>query len=170
MTTATDLEQAWLATPSLTEQPAGAPEQPVEVPTGRLSRRRILQATAGLGGALALNVLGWLPPARLRSARANVGTEHLTCANYDNWSGYNNNTTICVGAPYSRQYCGADGWFLNYHDTFLSSGPVTICGNGIPARNAWRWTFSGTPYRCADGIQQVRGGSAQLFICAWSNP
>ena len=35
----------------------------------------------------------------LPEAGATVGSEYTTCAGYENWSGYNNNTLVCVGVP-----------------------------------------------------------------------
>jgi hypothetical protein len=129
-------------------------------------RRTLLKAAGVLGGALALNVLSWLPPARVRGAAARVGTEYLGCAGYDQWPGYNDNTAICVGAPYSPYNCGTDGWFLQYSGTCFVSGAVVDCGieNGLTAKNAWRWNYSGHTYRCSDGMQYWCGGSA-FVIC-----
>jgi len=140
---------------------AGSGTAPVLQAKLRTQRRTLFKTAGVLGGAFALNVLSWLPQAGSKAARATVGTEHLTCSIF----AYDNAIT-CTGAPYSRNYCGTDGWFLKYTSSVLISGPTVAC-NG---RNAWRWTRSGTPYRCADGYQQVRGGSNTFLICAWSNP
>jgi hypothetical protein len=126
---------------------------------------------AVLGGAFALNVVGALPPSRIRSAAARVGTEHLNCAGFDGWAGYDNNTKICVGGSYSRSYCGSDGWFRTDGNAYSAYIPVQACGTGsYSKRNAWRWTYSGTPYRCADGYFRVYGVGDTFYICSWSNP
>jgi hypothetical protein len=139
------------------------------------SRRGTLKAIGALGRALALNVLSWLPPSLRRSANATVGTEYPHCAGYDEWPGYDDSSETCVGDPYSQGYCGDDGWFLQYSEGSFASQPVAICGQGYPVMNAWRWTHSGTPYRCADGMLywrdmiHWRNGSA-FRICSWPNP
>ncbi|MFI7604559.1 hypothetical protein ACIBTV_05485 [Micromonospora sp. NPDC049366] len=164
-----DGKDFWADVPSVDDPaPAGATTRAAtsELHAGLRARRRTLFKTAGaLGGALALNVLSWVPLSGSRPARATVGTE------YGNCSVYSYDGIICVGAPYSRSYCGSDGWFLNYHDSVFSSGPVKACGPSGGQRNAWRWTHNGTPYRCADGYQQARGEPNSTFrICSWSNP
>jgi hypothetical protein len=158
--TINDTTDAWVSVPSVLEEPASGAFEPSEILT-RLrdvtpGRRTVLRSAVGLGGALGLAALGWLPPMRQRAASANVGTEHMSCkpSSYDG---------ICTGAPYSKDWCGADGWFKNYHDSVISMGPIKACSS----RNAWRWPSGGKTYRCADGQVQPRGGSAQLKICSW---
>lgn len=165
-----DSKEFWASVPTL-DAPAPAPapggrqDNPPALQANLRTHRRTLFKTAGaLGGALALNVISWLPQSGSKPAQATVGNEYGNCNIYD----YNN--IICVGAPYSRNYCGSDGWFLNYHDSVFSSGPVKACG-ASPKRNAWRWSHNGTPYRCADGYQQSRGQSSSTFlICSWARP
>ncbi|MDI6103049.1 hypothetical protein QLQ12_30985 [Actinoplanes sp. NEAU-A12] len=120
-----------------------------------------------MGGALALNLVGALPGGT-KKAFASVGTEHTNCAGYSGWDGYNNNTKLCVGGAYSRDYCGGDGWFLRYSGTCFNSGPAVACGEGVTKRNAWRWPHSGRTYRCADGYQQSCGSSSVFRICSWA--
>ncbi|TMR93520.1 hypothetical protein [Nonomuraea basaltis] len=137
----------------------------------RLARRTMFKTMGVLGGALALNVVGALPPARIRSASARVGTEWTHCAGFGGWAGYDNNTKICVGAPYSRSYCGSDGWFRTDGNAYSAYIPIQACGTGsYSKKNAWRWTHSGTPYRCADGYFRVYGSGDTFYICSWSNP
>ncbi|MFE3453039.1 hypothetical protein ACFXJ8_29365 [Nonomuraea sp. NPDC059194] len=136
----------------------------------RPSRRTVFKSLGVLGGALALNIVSALPPNRVRSAEAVAGNEYTNCAGYNNFTGYNNNSKACVGAPYSRSYCGADGWFKRGSGTCWNSYAVKACGNGMTKRNAWRWTHGGTPYRCADGHIATCDGSNTLYICSWSNP
>ncbi len=164
-------EQFWREVPSLESEPGEgfepAPPQPGRF---RASRRVTLQAVSTLGGAFALNVLSWLPPFKAPPAQATVGNEYTNCAGYDNWAGYNNNSAVCVGAPYGSGYCGSDGWFLQYSGTCFVSGAVKACGDdGLTARNAWRWTHSSVPYRCADGHQYWCGGDG-FFICSKARP
>lgn len=133
------------------------------------SRRTALKGTMALGGALAFNVLGAVPTSWLPKAVATVGSEWTgdACAGYSGWSGYNNNTKICVGGTYGSSYCGTDGWFLNYRSPSWSSWPVVVCGTGgYSYRNAWRWPYGGRWYRCADGRQQVTGQASVFRICS----
>ncbi len=167
-------EDYWREVPSTDSSPgfgdafAAQPPAPNRL---RASRRVTLQAIGTLGGALALNVLSWLPPFKGRPAQARVGTEHKDCAGYDNAGGYSNDTAVCVGGRYGPEYCGQDGWFLkSFSGTCVSSGPVVVCGaGGLERKNAWQWTHQGTPYRCADGMMYWCGGQG-FFICAWPNP
>ena len=102
-----------------------------------------------------MSVLQGLSGVRLRPAAATVGSEYANhCAGYDNWTGYNNNTLACVGAPYSYIYCGTDGWFKNgyFNNSTTFYSPLKICGTGVySARNAWRWSYGANRFRCADG-------------------
>lgn len=164
--TQVDQDVFWSTVPLVgADEPTGRPA-PTQIASPAANRRTLLKAAGVLGGALALNVLSWLPPARVPRAGATVGTEYLNCAGYDLWPGYDNNTAICVGAPYSPGYCGTDGWFLQYSGTCFASGAVLDCGieNGLAAKNAWRWTYQGHSYRCSDGVQYWCGGHAFL-IC-----
>ncbi|WP_327589210.1 hypothetical protein OHA25_21000 [Nonomuraea sp. NBC_00507] len=162
----TDVARYWDGVPSVDDEPAKRAGLGTLVP----SRRTMMKSIVALGGALALNVVSALPPGRPKSASAAVGTEHLNCAGYNNYSGYNNNTKACVGFTYSRSYCGSDGWFIRSSGTCYNSYPISICGEGSYSnRNAWRWTHSGTPYRCADGKVATCGGTS-TYICSWSNP
>jgi hypothetical protein len=138
-------------TPGNDDVPAVLPDP--EAPVRRLSRRRFVQSVLVLGGALSLNGLQVLSGIKLRPAGAMVGSEYTDCAGYSNWNGYNNNTLVCVGGAYSYIYCGSDGWFkYGYFDGgYTYYTPITICGNGIPKRNAWRWPHGPYRYRCADG-------------------
>ncbi|GAA0411909.1 hypothetical protein Acor_15880 [Acrocarpospora corrugata] len=139
-----------------------------------VSRRAMFKSVGVLGGALALNVVGALPPARIRSASATVGTEWSNCTNsgYDGWTGYANGTTqtACVGASYSSGYCGSDGWFRTDGNSYSYYTPVVACGNNVTKKNAWRWTFGSTPYRCADGNFTVYGAGTSFYICSRANP
>jgi hypothetical protein len=128
----------------------------------RTSRRTVFKTVGVLGGALALNLVGALPPARTRSASATVGSEHYNCANYDSWPGYNNNSAACVGGTYGQGFCGSDGWFRTDGNAYSYYYPVTAC-NG---RNAWRWAH-GRTYRCADGYYHVYGVGSTFYICSW---
>lgn len=154
---------SWDDVPSLSTRPLGdvAPS-PVAAALGRAahSRRAVLRGGIALGGALALTVLGWLPPNRLRGARAVVGTEHRDCTIFEY------DRVICVPANYSERYCGPDGWFKSSEGRFVVWRPIVACND----RNAWRWTDRGTPYRCADGETQIRPFSPVFRICSWPNP
>jgi len=170
--TTTDAARYWAAVPSVDDiGPDLGPAVPKpRKPLGRMkpSRRTMLKSAGALGGALAINVLSSLPPGKGTTASAVAGNEYLTCADYNIWPGYNDNTAVCVGAPYSRSYCGSDGWFLRRTDTCWNSYAIKACGAGsLIDRNAWRWTHSVTPYRCADGT--VTNCSGTYFrICSWS--
>lgn len=159
----------WDEVPTLSRPASSAdPAALSRLPRRRLSRRTALKGAMTLGGALALNVLGAVPTSRLRKAAAVAGNEYFNCAGYDSWSGYNNNTKICVGGTYGSNYCGGDGWFLNYYSPSFSSWPIKACGAGsLTDYNAWRWPHSGATYRCADGMQQVTGQSAVFRICSY---
>ena len=141
-------------------------------PRKGVNRRRFLQVGAALGGALALNGLQVLSGVKLKPAGATVGTEHTGCTIYGSWNGYNNNTLVCVGAPYSYIYCGSDGWFKN--GTFDGGNtqywPTKACGPYYDYRNAWRWSHGSYRYRCADGYFRYwkDGGwtTAQFKICS----
>ncbi|MFF5213470.1 hypothetical protein [Streptosporangium sp. NPDC000396] len=164
-----DVEDYWAKVPSVDDAPVEGRRPSFE--KARATRRTVLKSVGALGGALALNVVGALPFGGAKPAEASVGTEWYDCAGYNNWSGYDNNTTWCVGGPYSRDYCGGDGWFLRLSMTCFVSGPTVACGTGSYShKNAWRWTHNGTPYRCADGYQQSCGSSSVFRICSWSWP
>jgi hypothetical protein len=169
----------WATVPTIDDGPddgpaAAAGGRAPRPPAGMTaaSRRTALKAAGALGGALALNVLSWLPPARPKPAAATVGTEYTNCAGYDSWAGYNDNSKVCVGATYGSGYCGGDGWYLNYFSPNVRYYPILLCGsdNGLAARNAWRWSHGGTPYRCADGVFWTSTGGSALRICARANP
>lgn len=168
------------AIPSFDEAPASswtprAVTAPAPARGPGAMRRRAFLRTLGAGGmTLGLTVLGWLPSARQRQASATVGTEYLHCAGYENDGGYVTNTILCYGFPYSSMYCGADGWFKNgwFRDPGDNSldlyVPRTICGDGYPARNGWRWTHTnGVTYRCTDGYIYWNGtGTPYAVICS----
>ncbi|MFI7443360.1 hypothetical protein [Nonomuraea indica] len=163
-----DVDRYWADVPSVED------DEPVSGRRPRLtgpapSRRTVFKTMGVLGGALALNVLSALP-GKNNSAHAVVGTEYTDCAGYSSTAGYNDNTKVCVGAPYSRSYCGGDGWFLRSSGTCYNSYAIKACGAGsLTDRNAWRWTHSGTRYRCADGNVATCGGTT-FYICSWANP
>lgn len=134
-------------------------------------RRRGFLAVLGAGAmTLGLTMLGWIPLAR--PARAEPGTEYPYCGIYtDGQPG----GSICVGAPYSPQYCGSDNWFK----TGCESGsdgeeicyqPVRACradGEDSSARNAWRWEADGVTYRCADGrVTRAGAPNSEFVICS----
>jgi hypothetical protein len=177
--TITDAARYWAAVPSADADgpDLGGPDLAPAVrrassSLGKMkpSRRTMFKSAGALGGALALNVLSALPPGKGNTASAAVGTEHTSCAGYNNWAGYDDNTKVCVGAPYSRSYCGSDGWYIRGSGTCWNAYPVSVCGTGsYSTKNAWRWTKSGTPYRCADGKTAVCGAT-YFQICSWSNP
>lgn len=162
-----DVDRYWADVPSVEDEPdSGSRRRPTWQPP---SRRTVFKTMGVLGGALALNVLSALP-GRNNSALAVAGNEYTNCAGFNNWAGYDNNTKVCVGGTYGRSYCGSDGWFLRASGTCYNSYAIKACGAGsLTDRNAWRWTHSGTPYRCADGNVATCGGT-QFRICSWSNP
>jgi len=127
-----------------------------------------MQVGLALGGAVALNALQALSGVKLRRASATVGTEYSNCANYDTWPGYDNNSLVCVGFPYSYIYCGSDGWFKNgsFDGGTTQYRPVRICGaGGLSARNAWRWPHGQNRYRCADGqFRYLRNGTWTAWV------
>ena len=142
----------WDDVPGTDKPLAGASSGLASPPKVQTSRRTALKGVMTLGGALAFTVLGAVKMPK--AAFAVVGSEWTgdACAGYSNWSGYNNNTQICVGAPYSSSYCGTDGWFLSYSSASYNTWPVSVCGTGgYSYRNAWRWPYGGRWYRCADG-------------------
>jgi hypothetical protein len=130
-----------------------------------VSRRTTLKAAIALVTGSALGVLDRL--ANFSPASATVGSEHTSCAGYDNWSGYDNNQSLCVGGTYGGSYCGSDGWFKSITGPNFKYYPTAICGEGsYGKRNAWRWK-SGYTYRCADGYFQSPLGATPVFrICA----
>lgn len=133
----------------------------------RISRRSAIARSAGLlGGALALALVDRLPGSKPKVAHAARGTEHWHCANYDHWSGYSDDRTLCVGAPYGAYYCGRDKWFKIGRSGERLWYPVVACG-AVPyaLRNAWRWTHRGRVWRCADG-HLCTGGRCVFRICS----
>lgn len=137
-----------------------------------VGRRQLLRSGLAIASVVALNAVGRVPGFRLPRAYATVGTEHLNCAGYSTWAGYDNNTQLCVGGTYGSSYCGSDGWFKNSTvggTTYYY--PIVICGEGVTDRNAWRWTHSvaGTSrqYRCADGMMRLSSGAYAFRICAY---
>ncbi|HET6292297.1 MAG TPA: hypothetical protein VFG33_02950 [Kribbella sp.] len=174
--TITDAARYWAAVPAVDADepdPAG-PDLGLTVrkassSLGKMkpSRRTMFKSAGALGGALAINILSSLPPGRGTTASAETGTEYTSCAGYDSSDGYDDNTKVCVGAPYARSHCGSDGWFRRGSGTCWNSYPTKACGSG--PRNAWRWTHNGTRYRCADGYVASCGGTV-FRICSWSNP
>jgi len=160
-----DVDSYWAEVPSVEDEPDSGkrPSLTWSAP----SRRTVFKTAGVLGGALALNVLSALP-GRNNAAQAVVGNEYTDCAGYSSTAGYNNNTKVCVGAPYSRSYCGGDGWFIRSSGTCYNSYAIKACGAGsLTDRNAWRWTHSGTKYRCADGNVATCGGTT-FYICSWA--
>ncbi|GEM_PF-3299833 len=137
----------------------------------RVSRRALGRGAVVAAGGAALGVLGGAVGRLPKPAGAVVGTEHLDCADYGGWEGYDDKSTQapCVGATYGSQYCGSDGWFLVQTVGSWSSAPVKACGENVTKKNAWRWNYSGTEYRCADGIQGYSGYTV-FRICSRSNP
>ncbi|UBU16254.1 hypothetical protein [Nonomuraea gerenzanensis] len=160
-----DADRYWADVPSVTDEPdPGERRRPA---FSAPSRRTVFKSIGVLGGALALNVLSALP-GKNNGAYAVVGNEYTDCAGYGSAAGYDNNTKVCVGAPYSRSYCGGDGWFLRSSGTCYNSYAVKLCGAGsLTDRNAWRWTHSGTKYRCADGYVATCGGTT-FYICSYA--
>jgi hypothetical protein len=160
----------WSTVPSV-EEPAerdDGPDPPAtmgdRVARVTATRRVTLKALATLGGALALNMVSWLPPFRARSAHATVGHEYGDC----NTLNYDDSKYVCHPWPESPNYCGSDGWFLQASQTCFASGAVVTCAGGTP-KNAWRWARGGTAYRCADGVQYWCGGY-EYRICVKANP
>ena len=137
-----------------------------------MARRSVLTVGLALGGAVALSILRWLPPARFTPVSAAVGTEYSHCAGYDNAPGYHDDSPvqlICFGADYGSHWCGSDGWFLISSGSGYNTYPVVVCGTGAYhnyKRNAWRWTYSGDTYRCADGVIVGPGADPVLKICS----
>jgi len=159
----------WDGVPDVDARPQTTSAHHAQLPRPAWSRRAALKGTVAVGGALAVNILGAVPTSWLPKAVARVGTEWTgdACAGYSNWSGYDNNTKICVGGTYGSSYCGTDGWFLSYSSPSWNSWPVSVCGAGsYSERNAWRWPYGGRWYRCADGRQQVTGQSSVFRICS----
>jgi hypothetical protein len=156
----------WADVPSVDDEPADSPA-PSSKAWPRTSRRTVFKAVGVLGGAFALNLLGALPPARIGSASAAVGSEWLTgCGGYS----YADNLT-CTGGTYAQSYCGSDGWFRTDGGLTYQYYPITICGGGsYGAKNAWRWTRSGVPNRCADGHLWLSSVGTSFYICAKPYP
>lgn len=132
-----------------------------------LGRRGFLAVLSTGAMTLGLTVLGWIPLAR--PARAEVGSEYPDCGIYSDGPG----GPICLGAPYSPDYCGSDGWFRT--GCYSTPGgqvcyqPRTVCragGRDQEARNAWRWVADGIEYRCADGRIYYEGSpNPDSVIC-----
>ena len=165
-------EHPWSAIPAVHSSAEPGALRQVARRSAGLTRRRFIRSAIVLGGAAALGVLDFVGSLGGTRAAATVGSEHAHCAGYDGWSGYNNNTAKCVGGYYSSFYCGSDKWFKNGLFGSTQYTPVKACGDGSwsdDKRNAWRWTHSGTPYRCADGV--VCSSQQCVFrICSASNP
>ncbi len=132
---------------------------------GGVSRRGMIKGSLGaLAGAAALSVVDVF--ATDKKVAAVAGDQYPNCAGYDNWSGYNNNSQACVGAPYSLWYCGSDGWFKSGWGGGYYWQAVKACGAGSRTkRNAWLWNHDGSTYRCADGTRTTYGSSPQFLIC-----
>ena len=167
-----DIGSGWLdAIPTVSERSDG-PGSDLWRLGQQPTRRRVLQAFSVIGGAVALNALGMLSGTTLRRAYATVGTEHPGCGNYSTAAGYNNDTQVCVGYPYSSAYCGSDGWFKHVTTSIEDWYPIAVCGNDPSIwRNAWRWTYSGGVYRCADGNYRYKDGGGnwsypETYICS----
>lgn len=138
---------------------------------GFLGRRGFLGVLGAGAMTLGLTVLGWIPLARPASAEA--GTEWPDCGRYDYGPSHGPDRPMCVGAPYSPNYCGADRWFMTgCYST--SQGQVcyeaaAICRAGpdtTEGRNAWRWVRDNIVYRCADGHALYEGApNPEVLIC-----
>jgi len=135
---------------------------------GILGRRGFLAVLSAGAMTLEMTVLGWIPLAR--PARAEPGTEYPDCGAYSDGPG----GPVCVGAPYSPQYCGPDNWFrtgcyLRQDGGEVCYQPAAIChaaGADNEGRHAWRWEVDGTVYRCADGKAFYEGApNPELLIC-----
>lgn len=159
-----DPQRYWEAVPfneERAEQSRPGRDDPVAAEgcaTFALPRRSLLRTVGVLGTALAMSVVGAVPKRLVPRAWATVGSQYTDCTIYE----YNG--VVCVGAPYARNFCGTDGWFLNFSSASFNSFPITACNN----RNAWQWFNVNTTYRCADGRQQVAGQSAVFYICMWA--
>lgn len=134
---------------------------------GWLRRRGFLAVLATGAMTLGMTVLGWIPLAR--PARAEEGTEYLTCGGYSDGPG----GPLCVGAPYSADYCGSDGWFAYGCFSDGEGGmdcyePFAGCyAESNEARNAWRWKADSYTYRCADGrIHHDGAPNPEFVICS----
>ncbi|HEX8630151.1 MAG TPA: hypothetical protein VF755_18490 [Catenuloplanes sp.] len=125
--------------------------------TFRMPRRSLLKTAGVLGTALAISVISSVPERLLPKALARVGTQWTDC------NIYSYDGIVCTGADYSPNYCGGDGWFLQYYGQTYSSWPVTRC-NG---RNAWWWYHYRQTFRCADGYRQYGSASPVFLICSW---
>ncbi|WP_117213697.1 hypothetical protein [Allorhizocola rhizosphaerae] len=148
----------WEAIPSADTEPASAePSRIRALADAAVNRRTVIRSVAALGMTLGVTALGWVTPGG-RRAEAAVGSEHGNCAGY----AYDN--ILCVGAPYSQNYCGGDGWFLNGVINGWRWYPITACAG----RNAWIWDVGRVGYRCADGHRAaLSGGSYTFLICSY---
>ena len=164
------IDHPWSAIPPVHNAAAPRARRQVATKPPGFTRRRFIRSATVLGGSMALGVLDVVGSLGARIAAATVGDEYTSCANYDDWPGYNNNTLICVGGTYGGGYCGSDKWFKDGLFGGTQYIPIKACGTGgLTAKNAWRWTHSGTQYRCADGM--VCSSQQCVFrICSASNP
>ena len=135
---------------------------------GFLGRRGFVAVLAGGAMTLGMTVLGWIPLAR--PARAEAGTEYPDCGRYSDGPG----GPICIGAPYSPAYCGADDWFITgCYDRpegrvcYEAAKACRASRETRAARNAWRWVADGITYRCADGHAWHDGSpNPEVLICS----
>lgn len=119
-----------------------------------MGRRALLRLGLGGGIAVGMSVIGWLPPARPRSAAA--AREHLNC------SIYTYDGVLCIGGAVSTAYCSA-GWHRGDYVRFDSCNwrnynPLVTRCSGLAA---WRWPHGTQLWRCADGErwQQLNCGT-----------
>ncbi len=135
----------------------------------------MVKSVGVLGGALALTVVGALPPARIKSASATAGSEWSGCSNsgYANFDGYKDGTTqrVCVGGSYASSYCGSDGWFRTDGNAYSYYTPIVECGaSGGLEEERLALDARQHPYRCADGRFVVYGAGSTFYICSRANP
>ena len=124
-----------------------------------IRRRTVLKSALSLGIAASLGLLQIIG----RASPAHALSEWTNCGAYTTGS-------PCVGAPQGTQYC-SNKWFARKSGTCYSQYPVSYAcdGGSGTTRNAWRWTYGTTQYRCSDGWFASCAGSG-LRICTAANP
>ncbi|MGW4475339.1 hypothetical protein ACWENQ_37210 [Nonomuraea sp. NPDC004354] len=162
--------------PSAETAPEGAAPSLVRslIPDAPVARRTVLRGL--LVGAISATLVPFEWVLSKRAAHAAGPTSEWTAANcsdgypYGYGEGANNwwvdNKKVCFGGWRMGSYpCSSgsrgyhfEGW-RGYYDEGYTSTRVTTCSR----RNAWRWTSSGTTYRCSDASTFVRWNDGDSY-------
>ncbi|MGH3862490.1 hypothetical protein [Actinokineospora sp.] len=138
-------------------------------------RRNVLRGMMIAAATAALVPFEWL--ATRRQAEAGPTSEWTSSNCTDGYpQGYNEQSNnwwssgpaACFGGWRRGSYPCSGGWhfegFRSYSDEgYTSTRIATACGAGSTKKNAWRWTASGSVYRCSDASTRTVWNSGESY-------